>query len=443
MNLDVAPGFTGETAVVASNPTGALSGQKYPSSLIRPDKLGIAPTVAIAWRPISGSSLLVRAGFGIYHDTSVYQGTTYAMSQQAPLSTSLSVPNSVGCRFTIASPFQQPSQTTSCSSSISPDTFGVDPNFRVGYAQSWNLAVQRDLPAALQMIVTYTGIKGVHGVQEFLPNTYPLGGINPCPSCPSGYYYRTSNGNSTYEAGAVQLRRRLRAGFQANLNYTFSKSLDDDFSYGGSSQVNAGTSSSGSPQVAQDWRHPEAQRGPSTFDQRHKVALQLQYTTGMGLGGHALMSGWRGAIYKEWTVLTSISMASGLPETPIYFSAVPGSAYTNIIRANYVGGAVHQYNPTTRTYLNPNAFTAPTPGQWGTAGRDSITGPSQFGLNASMNRAFRLHDRYNLTAQIDANNVLNHVTFSSWSNVVGNSQFGTVTSGNAMRSVSITLRMRY
>ncbi len=54
---------------------------------------------------------------------------------------------------------------------LTPDTFGVDPNFRVGYVQTWNLKVQRDLPGSLQMVATYLGNKGTRGVQEFLPNT--------------------------------------------------------------------------------------------------------------------------------------------------------------------------------------------------------------------------------------------------------------------------------
>ncbi len=71
-------------------------------------------------------------------------------------------------------------------------TFAVDPNFRVGYAQAWQLSVQRDLPAALQLTATYLGIKGTRGVQQFLPNTYPVGAANPCPACPSGFVYQTS-----------------------------------------------------------------------------------------------------------------------------------------------------------------------------------------------------------------------------------------------------------
>ena len=41
-----------------------------------------------------------------------------------------------------------------------------------------------------------SGTKGSHLMQEFVPNTYPLGAVNPCASCPSGFVYLTSNGSS-------------------------------------------------------------------------------------------------------------------------------------------------------------------------------------------------------------------------------------------------------
>ena len=77
------------------------------------------------------------------------------------------------------------------------------------------LSVQRDLPGSLQLVATYLGTKGTRGVQEFLPNTYPAGAANPCPACPVGFAYLVSNGNSTREAGQVQLRRRLHNGLTA------------------------------------------------------------------------------------------------------------------------------------------------------------------------------------------------------------------------------------
>jgi hypothetical protein len=61
--------------------------------LIRPDKRGFEPRVGIAWRPLPASSLVIRAGYGVYYDTSVYQTIATQMAQQYPLSKSLSVQN--------------------------------------------------------------------------------------------------------------------------------------------------------------------------------------------------------------------------------------------------------------------------------------------------------------------------------------------------------------
>jgi hypothetical protein len=431
VNLDVGPGFTAEQAVLASSPVGALTGQSYPTSLVRPDKNGVAPNVGIAWRPISGSSLLIRSGYQISHDTSVYQTSAMMMAQQAPLSTSLSVSNSAACRFTMANPFAVlPCSTTT------QDTFAVDPNLRVGYVQIWSLSVQRDLPGSLQMVASYLGNKGTRGVQEFLPNTAPAGGTDPYAAYPSGYLYRTSNGNSTREAGSIELRRRLRSGLQAGATYVFSKSLDDVYSLGGQGSVGAGGG------VAQNWLDLSGQRGLSTSDQRHVLSANAQYTTGMGLGGKTLMSGWKGLAYKEWTVSTTIKYASGLPETPIVSGAmVAGAANLGTIRANYVGGPVHLNSP--GVFLNAAAFAAPAAGQWGTARRDSITGPNQFSLDARMARTFRLSKRLNLSAQLDATNVLNHVVYSGWNTTVGSPQFGAPGGTNGMRTMQITMRLRY
>src|SRR4029078_9058434 len=49
VNLDVTNNFSQVAPVVATNPTGALTGAEYHSSLIAPDKLGIQPRLAIAW----------------------------------------------------------------------------------------------------------------------------------------------------------------------------------------------------------------------------------------------------------------------------------------------------------------------------------------------------------------------------------------------------------
>jgi len=111
-----------------------------------------------------------------------------------------------------------------------------------------------------------------------------------------------------------------------------------------------------------------------------------------------------------------------------------------VMRASY--GTPANCSRQVGEFLNPCGFVVPTSG-FGNARRDSITGPSQFGLNASMNRAWRINNRYNVTAQIDANNVLNHVAYSSWNTTVGSSLYGEAAGAGGMRSVTITLRGRF
>ena len=450
VNLDVTSGFANEAPVVANNPRGPLTGLRYPASLMKPDKSGFEPRVGIAWRPLAGSSLVVRAGYGIYYNTSVYQTIATQMAQQSPLSKSLNVQNSAANPLTLANGLNvRPSNA--------PNTFGVDPNFRVGYVHNWQASVQRDLPGSLQLTATYLGIKGTRQMQEFLPNTYAPGAPDYCPLCPLGYAYLTSNGNSTREAGQVQLRRRLHSGFTATLLYTYSKSIDDAAALGGqpgfASQNNnsqngqgpgLGTASAPGPinlTIAQNWLDLGAERGLSSFDQRHLLNLQLQYTTGMGMAGGTLLSGWRGAALKDWTFLAQVTAGSGLPLTPMYLTPVPRTAVNNIIRPEYTGAPL--YSAPAGFFLNPAAYTAPPNGQWGNAGRNTITGPSEFSLNASLGRTFRVSDRLNLDTRIDSTNALNHVNFTSWNTSVNNAQFGLPTSANQMRAVQITARLRF
>ena len=157
-----------EAPVVASNPTGALTGQRYPDSLIHPDKRAFEPRVAIAWRPLPASSLVIRAGYGVYYDTSVYQTIATQMAQQFPLSKSLSVQNTPANPLTLAERIQRISryysQYVRHRSELSPGLRAELAGFRPTRS-----------PGSLQMTATYLGIKGTHGTQEFLPEYLSAG----------------------------------------------------------------------------------------------------------------------------------------------------------------------------------------------------------------------------------------------------------------------------
>jgi hypothetical protein len=275
-------------------------------------------------------------------------------------------------------------------------------------------------------------------MQEFLPNTYPAGAATPCPACPVGFVYLTSNGRSRRDAGQVQLRRRLRNGLTATLQYALSKATDDAAAF-----LRAGDGLQTVPSgayVAQDWLDLEAEAGPSNFDQRHQFTGQAQYTTGMGIGGGALADGLRGSLFRGWTVTSSLTAASGLPATPVYLTSIAGTGVTGTVRADVTGVADA---PAPGYYVNPASYSAPAPGRWGNAGRNSIRGPRQFTLNGSLSRAFLLRDRLNLDWRIDALNLLNRVTYSSVNTIVGSAQFGLPNRANTMRKVQVSVRLRF
>jgi hypothetical protein len=154
-----------------------------------------------------------------------------------------------------------------------------------------------------------------------------------------------------------------------------------------------------------------------------------------------LIGGWKGRAFSDWSFVTEVSANSGSPLTPIYPAAVPGTGVTGSMRPDYTG--VSLYGAPVGLFLNPAAVTAPAAGRWGTAGRNSVAGPSQFGLNASVSRTFRLNEHFSADLRVAADNALNHVSFRSWNTTAGSPQFGLPYAADAMRSLHTTLRVRF
>jgi hypothetical protein len=396
------------------------------SSRLPSDKRGFQPRLSASWRPVVGSSLVIRAGYGLYRNLGSYQPLALLLAQQPPFSRTFSVENAPLTPLTLANPFP--------ASVPSGTTFTVDPGYRTGGAHTWQVSAQRDLPASLTVIAAYLGAKGTHLLQASLPNTSPAGTDNPQPAGLTGFVLVTSNGSSLRNAGQFTIRRRLHNGLTASLQYTLAKSTDDAATFSNTAVTPRSLA------IAQDWRDLSAERGPSSFDQRHLVTVQFQYTSGVGVTGGTLVDGVWGTLFKDWTIGSQLTAGSGLPFTPVSFVTVSGTAFVGV-RPRLTG--VPAEPVASGLYANPAAYAAPLPGTWGDAGRNSIRGPRQFGLDASVARVFRLRGRTNLEWRLAATNVLNRVTFATINTVIASPQFGRPTVANSMRRVVATLRLRF
>jgi hypothetical protein len=442
VNLAIAPGFASAVPVCATSalPSTAVgtcdtaAELGLPSSLLRPDKRGAAPRIGFAYRPWVKHSTVIRGGYGIYWNTSFYQTIANQMAQQYPLSDSFTISNTTtGTPYTIQNILapQNVKAVESATGEIS-NTFAVNPGFQNGYAQSWQLAIQQNLTGSLVVTATYAATKGTDLPQEFIPNTYPAGSIDVPTGLPTGFKYETTGGNSTYEDGTWQIQRRMHNGLAFNTVYSYSKLMDDGM-LGGRGQGNS--------VLAQNWLDLRAERALSPSNQTQKLVTSMQFSSGQGLHAAALLKGWKATVLKDWTISPNLSIATGTPETPVLATTTKGTGITGQVRPEVIGSLY----PSIAGYpFNVDALSATIPaGQWGNAGRDIVTGPSSFALNASAARTIRVGERKNLDIRFDCTNLLNHVVYTGYNMTFGSTQFGLPTGVGAMRSFNMTARFHF
>jgi hypothetical protein len=430
-NLDVSPGYSA-VAVVTPGQNGPYSGS-LPTSLVRSDPNNVSPRIGISWRPSPKKSTVIRSGYSIFYSGSSYSQIATQLASQPPFAKTSSVSTSTANPLTLENGFFTPVSETIT------NTYSIDPNYKLAYAQTWNFAIQNTLPHGFLVELEYIGTKGTDlGIVE-QPNRASPGAslLNAQQSLQianaSGFNYQTSQANSSFNAGQVRVTRRFSRGMSGTALYAFSKAIDDASSFNGTGGTTV--------QFIDDLR---AERGLSTFDQRHR--LQLTYLLSSPVGVHGMMrnGGWKTAALAGWTLNGNMTAASGAPLTARVSGNLSNTGGTGAFGGGRAEATGLSIDGGSNPYFNPLAFTTPPAGQYGNAGRDTIPGPFQFALNASLNRAFRFGEsRRQLQLRLSANNALNHVAITSFGTTVNSSTFGLPTAASATRTVTLLLRFSF
>ena len=174
----------------------------------------------------------------------------------------------------------------------------------------------------------------------------------------------SSQGSAIYNGGIFELTKRYGNRFLFLANYTFSKAIDTTTDYNSDYGPN-------------DQTDLAAERGLSSFDQRHKVVVAA-----------VLMSPWNDRIL------------SGFQLSPIF-------------RYN----SAHPFNLLAGTNVNNDrhSTTDRPPG----AGRDTGVGPNSFEFDMRLTRQFKLTEKSNLQFTAEGFNIFNRTNFASVNNVAG------------------------
>ena len=422
VNLDVSPGFTAAVPVLPGE-VGPYHGA-FPKSLVKPDRNNLAPRVGIAWR--LNNRTVVRAGYGITYNGAAYAAIASQMSNQPPFS--LTQTNTNPALLTLQNGF--PPLVTTVT-----NNYGIDPNYSIGYAQQWNLNLQRDVRRlGVQINMDYTGTKGTRLDVIQAPNRTATGlriaNVQP-------FNWETSEANSILHSGSIRMRRRLGRGISVGGTYQFSKSIDN------ASSVSGG---GGGGTLAQDAFNLRAERGLSSFDQPHRLNLDYNFELPFGTNKRFLAeSSFLKAVFGDWQFNGTWNISSGNPATArvlgSYADVARGS--NGSLRANATGAPVGISDPGVAEWFNTAAFTLPPAGQFGNVGRNTIRGPATTVGSLSVNKTFPFADGRSINIRAQASNFLNMPQFRGIDTTVNSPSFGRVTSAGSMRKIQIAARFNF
>ena len=225
----------------------------------------------------------------------------------------------------------------------------------------------------------------------------------------------------------MRFSRRFRAGISGNLLYTYSKSIDDASSIGGGAAV-----------VAQNSQDLAAERGLSSFDRRHTLTASFLFSTSGAPGSRSS----RSVFLRDWQLSGGITAQSGSPFTATVLGNQSDSAGTGTVGSSRAD-ATGQGLALAGYFFNPAAFTLPAAGQYGNAGRNTITGPAFFSLNATFGRTIRFNERRSMDLRLEANNAFNTVNITGIGTTINSSVYGLALTAGSMRSLNLVMRFRF
>ena len=137
------------------------------------------------------------------------------------------------------------------------NNWAVDPNYRLGMVQIYNLNLQRTIPLGIVLNVGYNGAKGsgldVVGAANATPSGVTTPGIAP-------FDWEESAAASHANALVVSAQKRQQKGIALGLTYTYSHAIDNASGVGGAV---------GTP--VQNLYRLDLEEGNANFDQRHNL----------------------------------------------------------------------------------------------------------------------------------------------------------------------------
>jgi hypothetical protein len=397
------------TAGLESNPLWPDSGR------VPGDLNNVSPRVGFAWNIARGRTTVLRGGWGRFYTRipSIYTAsveTDNGLAQQH-----LFLVNSQAADSTIFP--QYPNPLVNCapnaSACVPPDAIAgkltsemsaFGHNFQMPYVDQASLSLERDVGGGFAVAGTYLYVHGQHLIRardanlpdpvieeypifssdgsEFTGNYYlePSFGtwqttpsidcpFVPCVNDPQRPVPQLdtvdvfeSAAESIYHGFTLSVRRKMSRGFYFRLGYTYAKAIDN-----GQDALIAG-----SPATVQNSADPNAERGLSSTDQRHRLAVSWVYEPRFFHRDQPVLK----AIFNNWKLSSVTTIGSGRP-----------------VNARVTGDANRDGNDTNDRL----------PG----TSRNSSIGPDYATTDFRLNRLLKATERWRLSLLVESFNAFN------------------------------------
>jgi len=436
-NLDTNSTFSNDVEVLPGQ-VGTVTGTAFPRALVDANRSDFAPRMGFAWRVPKIKSTVLRGGYGINYNNAQFSRFATKLAFQ-PLSNNpsynLTQTNSIGAanctstNMTLADAFSNCGATTA-------NNYAVNPHYRLAYVSVWLLNVQHTFPMGIVVNAGYTGSKGTHLDTLTAPNR---SGTGLASTTASAFEYETAISFAKFNAFTISANKRLAHGIAMGANYQFGHSIDDASSVGGG----------GGGSIAQNPLCQICEEGNSSFDVRQQVSGTWLYELPFGPNHRMLPNGKGARIMEGFSISGTYNFATGMPLTPAYGATIrtASQGVTGTERPDRVPGvSITSGGGRLAQWFNPAAFTTPV-GTFGTASRDSITGPGVVSVNMSLSRTVQLGGTRSIEFRASANNAFNTTQYAgvntTLNSTTGVSTFGQVNSIAARRSITVLGRYRF
>src|SRR6267142_397487 len=413
------------------------------------DRNNFAPVVGFAYTPRFAKSLfgndktVIRGGFRVGYDE-IFNNIPANMALNAPYNLTTTQNRSAtqnGNKFSYGVGLNQ--NVPLVNNIGKPNQVGLvslsseDQNLRSSYIYQYSLGIQRQLGSAFSLEVDYQG-STAHKLGLFIDQNQPTPVVkDPTQDFAKGSpnYQIFPNpffgsigtgvdiGNSNYSSAVATARYQGRHGIYFEGSYTIGKSIDDGSSFFGSTGERAGLD---------DRNNLAADRGPSSFDIRHRAVFS--YVVDLPVGpGHRLL-GWNNGVNRQvfggWQISGSTTIQSGTPFT-VFNSSQDFSGFNQFNdRPDVIGtGPLHQDNSNPDAAFDKTYFSkTPPTGRQGTSGRNQYYGPGLQNWNFATSKVFPLRtERVHLRFRADFFNLFNHTNFANPIASQSNGNFGKIT----------------